>query len=279
MKPLSTTREVPGQATLRLGAGFDVEYVTSGPRSGPAVVFVHGWPDSWRSFQPVIEALPPQRRCVAVSLRGFGNSDAPDASYSPRDLADDVAELIDHLGISGAVLVGHSLGSVVVQHIAVSRPDLVAGLVLVGGFGRLATPVEDEVWSVVSTLGDPIDEGFVREFQAGTLVGDIDPEFFDQLVAESRKAPARVWRAAWDGLRTGAHRSLAPRITAPTLLIWGDRDGLVPRSEQDALLAALPNARLEVYAGAGHSPNWEQPRRVAGDIEAWVRHAIGEPVG
>ena len=56
-----------------------------------------------------------------------------------------------------------------------------------------------------------------------------------------------------------------------TLLLWGDQDALVPRAEQDALLAAIPDARLLVYSDAGHSPNWEQPERVARDIEAFLR--------
>jgi pimeloyl-ACP methyl ester carboxylesterase len=94
--------------------------------------------------------------------------------------------------------------------------------------------------------------------------------FFDQLVAESLQAPARVWRAAFAGIRTmpPAHDA---GITAPTLLLWGDQDALVPRTEQDNLLSAIPDARLVVYRGAGHSPNWELPARVARDIEAFHR--------
>ena len=60
-------------------------------------------------------------------------------------------------------------------------------------------------------------------------------------------------------------------VTAPALLIWGDQDGLALRDQQDRLLAALPKARLEVYEAAGHSPNWEQPERVAEDIVAFAR--------
>ena len=130
----------------------------------------------------------------------------------------------------------------------------------------------DEVWSTVQDLTDPISEEFVREFQASTLASPVPDRFFDQLVAESLRAPARVWQAAFAGIRT------MPRdtpITAPTLLLWGDQDALVPRAEQDALLSAIPGAHLVVYKGTGHSPNWEQPERVAHDIETFLRrHAL-----
>ena len=188
--------------------------------------------------------------------------------YTPDDFAADVRELVGHLGVTSAVFVGHSMGTLVVQRLAALHPDLVAGLILIGGLNQLPDDVYDDVWSVVQDLDDPISESFVRDFQSSTLAAPVPDRFFDQFVAESLRAPARVWRAAFAGIRT-MPRQVA--ISAPTLLVWGDRDGLVPRTEQDALLAAIPGARLVVYEGAGHSPNWEQPERVARDIETFLR--------
>jgi pimeloyl-ACP methyl ester carboxylesterase len=62
-----------------------------------------------------------------------------------------------------------------------------------------------------------------------------------------------------------------PRITVPALLIWGNRDAVVSREMQDALVARVPNAALTVYAGAGHTPRWEDPQRFADDLAAFVR--------
>ena len=188
-------------------------------------MFVHGWPDSWRSFQPVLDALPPTVGAVSVSLRGFGGSDAPADGYTPDDFAADVRDVVEHLGVTSAVFVGHSMGTLVVQRLAASHPEIVDGLVLIGGLNRLPDDVFDEVWSVVEDLADPISEQFVREFQSSTLAAPVPAGFFDQLVAESLKAPARVWRAAFAGIRT-----MPPVddtvITAPTLLVWGDQDAL-----------------------------------------------------
>jgi pimeloyl-ACP methyl ester carboxylesterase len=267
---MSTTAPLTEQV-MTLSSGHRLRYATRGVDLPIAVVFVHGWPDSWRSFEPVLDALPPTVGAISVSLRGFGGSDAPADGYTPDDFAADVAELVDHLGVRSAVFVGHSMGTLVVQRLAASRPDMVAGLVLIGGLRALPDEVFEEVWSVVQDLADPISEAFVREFQSSTLAAPVPDRFFDQLVAESLQAPARVWRAAFAAVRSMPRDTT---ISAPTLLLWGDHDALVPRAEQDALLAAIPRARLVVYEGAGHSPNWEQPQRVADDIAAFLRSAV-----
>jgi non-heme chloroperoxidase len=254
---------------LRLASGNDLRYAARGEPALATLVFVHGWPDSWRSFQPVLDALPPTVGAISVSLRGFGGSDAPESGFEPDDFAADVRELVDRLGITSATFVGHSLGTLVVQRLATEHPGPVGGVVLIGGFARLPDPVFDEVWSVVRDLTDPIDEEFVREFQSSTLAAPVPDAFFEQLIAESLKAEARVWRAAFAGVRSMPPAGTV-RIMAPALLIWGDQDGLVPRSEQDALRASMDDASLVVYEGAGHSPNWEQPQRVADDIASFT---------
>jgi pimeloyl-ACP methyl ester carboxylesterase len=87
------------------------------------------------------------------------------------------------------------------------------------------------------------------------------------------RAPAAVWQGTVAGFR--ADRNHGPSgVTAPTLVIWGDQDGLALRDQQQRLLTELSDARLEVYRGSGHSPNWEQPARVANDIAEFVR-ALG----
>ena len=268
-----TTTSPITEHVLTLANGRRVRYARRGTDAPVTVVFVHGWPDSWRSFQPVLDALPPTVGAVSVSLRGFGGSDAPTDGYTPDDFVADVRDVVEHLGVTSAVFVGHSMGTLVIQRLAASHPEIVDGLVLIGGLNQLPDDVFDEVWSVVEDLADPISEQFVREFQSSTLAATVPTGFFDQLVAESLKAPARVWRAAFAGIRT-----MPPAddtvITAPTLLVWGDQDALVPRAQQEVLLSAIPNSRLVIYEGAGHSPNWEQPERLAHDIDAFLHSAV-----
>ena len=264
------TSRIFTRATVELPDGGRVEYARSGAVNGAHVVFVHGWPDSWKSFQPVMDSLPDEFSATSVSLAGFGGSDAIASPARPSDLARSVIALCDALDIERAVFVGHSLGTLVCQRLAERRPDLVRGLVLIGAFAYIPADLADELRSIVAPITDPMDDAFIREFQASTLAAPVPTDFFETLISESLRAPAAVWRATVAGMR--ADRSDGPvGITVPTLLIWGDQDGLALRDLQERLLAVLPSARLEVYADAGHSPNWEQPARVADDIAQLVQ--------
>jgi pimeloyl-ACP methyl ester carboxylesterase len=122
----------------------------------------------------------------------------------------------------------------------------------------------------VSALTDPIDPAFVRGFQQSTLTRPVPPEFFDMIVGESMKVPARVWKAALEPYRTANFVSRLTTIRVPTLLVWGDRDAFTLRADQDGLVQAIPGARLVVYTGTGHCPHWEEPERFAKEIVSFI---------
>jgi pimeloyl-ACP methyl ester carboxylesterase len=128
-----------------------------------------------------------------------------------------------------------------------------------------------ELWdATVSKLTDPVDLGFVREFAASTLARPVPQAFFETIVQENLKVPAFVWRATIEGLIADDSFGELHTIKAPTLIIWGDQDAILPRSDQEALAAAIPGSRLVVYPGAGHAFYWEDPGRVASDLVAFV---------
>ena len=171
-------------------------------------------------------------------------------------------------GVKRAVIVGHSMGSYVAQKFAQDHPERTMGLVLIGSFTTVQRNAQvKELWdSVTSKLNDPIDPNFVRDFQRSTLNRPVPQEFLDAVVAESLKAPARVWQGALKGLMETDISDDLDKIKAPTLIIWGDKDSFFPRNEQDALAKGISGSQLLVYPGIGHSPNWEDPKRVAGDL-------------
>ena len=192
-------------------------------------------------------------------------------STESRVFARDVASFMDTLGIERAVIVGHSMGSTVAQRFAVDYPQRVRALVLAGAF--FPRPANTEVRKFleeVSTLSDPIDPAFVRDFQKSTLAQPVPPEFFDTVVGEAMKVPARVWQAALQPYLTMDFSTDLANIAVPTLLVWGDRDVFTGRSEQDELSRAIKTSRLVVYEGAGHSPHWEEPERFAGQMASFV---------
>ena len=96
-------------------------------------------------------------------------------------------------------------------------------------------------------------------------------DFVEMMIAEGLKAPARVWRAGLAGLLEEDHTAELGGIRAPTVVLWGDRDGLIGRESQEAFIERVPAARLIVMPGVGHSANWEVPEEVAGVVASLVR--------
>lgn len=251
-----------------------LQYVEQGDPSGVPVVLLHGVTDSWRSFELVLPHLPESIHAFALSQRGHGDADRPASGYRPRDFAEDLAMFMDALDIGQAVIAGHSMGSYAAQRFAIDHPERVLGLVLMGSFTNwLENPVVTEFWEdALSTLVDPVDPGFMREFQESPLM---EPAFLDTVVNEALKVPARVWREAWRALMEADHAGELGKIEAPTLIVWGEEDELIPRGEQDTLAAAIAGSRLEVYPGVGHGLHWDAPERFAADLVAFTESVAG----
>jgi non-heme chloroperoxidase len=238
-------------------------------------VFLHGVTDSWRSFEHLLAGLPQSIRAFALTQRGHGDSSKPADGYRFADLVADVRAFMDAMAIERAAVVGHSMGASVAMRFAIDHPDRVTRLVLMGAFASLQSEAVQEFWDTgVSTLNDPIPRDFAHGFQVSTLAHPIDAGQLDTFVNESLKVPARVWRSLFKGfLETPDLGPELARITAPTLIVWGARDEYVPRAEQDVLQQAIPNARLLAYADAGHALHWEDPRRVAADLVAFLANS------
>jgi pimeloyl-ACP methyl ester carboxylesterase len=232
---------------------------------------VHGWPDSWFSFSRVLPLLPTSYHALAFDQRGFGASERPPCCYGIGDLAADAVAFLDAVGIERASVVGHSLGSFIARRVAETHPERVTRLVLIGSAVTAVNEVLLEVQASVRTLEDPVPAEFAREFQSSTAYVPLPEAFFEQIVAESRKLPARLWREVLDGVLAFDDAADLGLIAAPTLLIWGEQDALFPREQQERLVAAIRSARLMVYPETGHCPNWERPERVAADLHAFLR--------
>ena len=257
-------------ATVRLDTGPRIRYAAQGDDGGAPVVLLHGWPDSGLSYSRVMPLLPERVRSLAPDQRGFGDSERPESGYRVEDFGEDVASFLDSLGIERASVVGHSFGSFVARRFALAHPGRVARLVLIGSALSAANPVTREVQASLAELADPLPLPFVREFQSSTVYRPLPPEFFDRLVEESFKAPARVWRDVFDHLLRYDDSAALNRLAVPTLLIRGDHDAIFSKADHDALAAAIPGVRVEVYRDTGHCPNWETPEQIAASLEAFL---------
>lgn len=260
--------------TATLDTGVTLEYAEKGHGKGKVVIFLHGYTDSWFSWSEVLERLPPQYHGYALSQRGHGDSERPATGYAMDDFADDVIAFMDHEGIAEATVVGHSMGSVIAQRVAIDHPERVEGLVLVGSAANAGNEgILGFLDYVLAEVNDPIDPGFVYEFQASTLATPVPAEFLDTVVAESLKVPAFVWKAALAALAVSDTTAELPLIEAPTLIVWGDQDTIFFEADQQALDAGIPSSTRLVYEGIGHGVHWEDPERFTDDLVDFMRSA------
>jgi non-heme chloroperoxidase len=255
----------------RLSNGLRLAYGEQGRRDGPALVLLHGYTDSHRSFDLLMPLLPQGWRVIALTVRGHGRSDKPAEGYAAAEMAADVPLLLDALGIERALIVGHSMGATLALHVAAAYHGRVSGLVLLGAFASFAG--NEGVLQLAAEIGafqEHIDPEFVLAFQESTFAEMIPQRFLDTVIGESLRCPAFVWRAALRGQLDAALMDAARRCIAPTLLVRGQHDAFVPHGDQLKLRDALPSARLFTMRGVGHAPHWERPAETAALIQAFV---------
>lgn len=255
---------------VKLANGIQLSYNEAGDPSAPPVILLHGWSDSWFSFSPVLSELAKVTHAYAVSLRGHGESDGPATGYTFQQMAADVVAFMDAVGLKEAAVVGHSLGSLVAEHVAASAPDRVTKLVLIGGIYDPRDETMKEMQKQLSEFRDEVPLEYIREFQLTTLHNPVPDEFLATVIEESRKHPLHAWQGVAEAMNSDAAPAKLNRITAPTLLVWGDQDAFFKRDQQDKLVAAIRGAKLVVYEDTGHAVHWERPERCAKELAAFL---------
>ena len=253
---------------VRLATGVTVAYLEGGSQP-TAVLLLHAWVESSACFDRLLQEVPPTLRVFAMDQRGHGDADKPAGGYALVNFADDVEAFMDAVGLQSAVQLGSLSGGYVAQQVAVQVPYRVDGLVLVGTprslQGRPAFADE------VDRLTDPVDPTWVEESLTWFPRYHHVPDWYiKDRIRDGLRVPAHVWMAGLAGLTTAVPPSESATITAPTLIIWGERDELLPLQDGYLLAAAIPGSRLIVYKDTGHVVLWEQPERVATDLADFV---------
>ena len=260
-------------ATVHLATGLRLRYAERGNPKGEAIVLLHAYADSWYWFSRVLPLLSHEYHALVPDQRGHGNSDKPGCCYTTDDFAADVYAFVEALGLGEVTLVGHSSGGLIAQRVALDYPRRVGRLVLIGA---PTTLVRNEAVAgageEILALEDPVSTGFVRAFVEGTIHHPVPDAFLTGAVSESLKVPARVWRDYWKWVLLAADDTARlGEIGAPTLILWGERDVLLPREEQERRAATIPGATLRVYPDTGHAVAGERPEWVVRDLEAFMR--------
>lgn len=251
-------------------------YIEQGNPSGLSVILLHGYADSWRSFERVLPYLPVSIHTFAITQRGHGDASRPASGYRIHDFVSDLEAFLKAIHIKAAVIAGGSSGGFIARRFAIDHPQHTLGLVLISSPLTLGDkPSVMDLWnSTISKLTDPIDPGFVREFTESTVAQSVPKEFIDTLVNESLKVPARVWKETFKGLLEDDSFKELDRIKAPTLVIWGNKDSTVSRNDQETFVSKIEDSRLVIYPSAGHALYCEEPAQFASDITTFVEDLV-----
>ncbi len=237
--------------------GRPVRYQVAEP--GEPVILVHGLSGSTRWWMRNIPALAAHYRVYLVDLPGFGAMRRHGHRFVLAEAASWLLAWMEAVGLSAAHLVGHSMGGYICLRIAASSPRVVRHLVLVAPAG--VHPGRSPVEHLLALLL------FARY---------ATPRFLPVLMSDALRAgPATLWRAARDLLAEDVRGHLAA-IAAPTLLVWGERDALVPPAIGHILREAIAGSRLLILPGAGHVPMYDRPREFNAALLAFL---ADEPVG
>jgi pimeloyl-ACP methyl ester carboxylesterase len=269
---------VPGGRILDLPDG-DLQVVDKGPRDAGPIVLIHCFSCAMNYWDRMMPLLTRTHRVIAVDLLGHGGSEKPSSGYTPPHQATVIAEALEKLGVSKAEVVGHSLGGSVAVALALQSPALVDRLVIVdtppnhkhsslGLIAKLAfTPVIGEaLWRVKPDFA--VRKGLEVAFAPGFDVPDAFVEDVDRLTF-----------TAYDDSPQGSddyskEEPLDQRVRdtgLPLMVIMGAEEQIIddPRAVLAEYKATVPDARTELIAGSGHSPNVEKPRETANLVLAF----------
>ncbi|MCY3622017.1 MAG: alpha/beta hydrolase [Gammaproteobacteria bacterium] len=244
------------EGELALATGR-IKYLEQG--SGPPVVVLH---HSWGSpgWLPFHDRLAENHRVIVPDMPGWGGSERPAWARDPRDVAIITTRLLSRLELGDVKLVGLGFGGYVAAELATMNPSRLAHLILVGAAGL--QPKTGEITDQMMLSHRKYIEESFRDAETYTAyVGDEPPDDIRQLWDLSREMTARLtWKPYMFNRRL---EPLLGDLDVPTLIVWGERDKVVPFECAKQFEAAIPNARVEVVAGAGHVVELEEPERLA----------------
>lgn len=259
--------------------GHRVSYRAAG--SGPLLVLIHGIAGSSATWGDVLPALAERYTVVAPDLLGHGQSAKPRGDYSLGAYASGIRDLLGVLGHDRGTIVGHSLGGGVAMQFAYQFPERCERMVLVssGGLGHelhlllRAAALPGAEWVLPMLCGralrDAVDGLAGLLGRAGLRAGADLEETWRSFVSlsdpEARQAFIHTVRTVIDirGQRASASDRLYLAAEVPTMIVWGERDPLIPVAHAHAAHERIPGSRLEIFARAGHFPYRDDPRRFA----------------
>lgn len=272
--------------------GFRTHLAEAG--DGPPLLLLHGWPEFWATWEPVVERLAGDFRLLAPDFRGFGESGNPDAGRSDRAgadvLADDIVALLDALGLDRVGLVGHDVAAYVMQRIGVRYPQRASGLF----FFNCPTHGVGARWREPDHINEIWYQTFHQMPFAPTLIGasretcrayfghmlrhwchrkdafdDVLERWVDNFLRPGNLQGGFNWYVSSNAGRLATMAGTAPKppvITVPTRVLWGRHDPVLRSEWADVLADYFAEVEVSFAEGSGHFVHYEEPDLAATEI-------------
>jgi pimeloyl-ACP methyl ester carboxylesterase len=262
--------------------GMQVHLRDEGPRTDSVpIVLVHGTSASLHTFNGWAAAMRGSRRVIRFDLPGFGlTGPSPDQDYSLGAYARFTRRLLDSLGVSRFAIAGNSLGGEVAWEVAAAAPDRVAALILVDAAGypivSQSVPIgfrmartQGLAWLFTRILPRSVVTSSVRSVYGdpSRVTDSLVTRYYELTLREGNRAslPRRFAQST-----NGADSARIATVRAPTLIMWGGRDGLIPPDHAGRFARDIPGSRIELFPELGHVPHEEDPVRTAAAAAAFL---------
>lgn len=241
--------------------GIDIYYEIHG--KGQPLLLISGLGYGLWEWHRMLPGLAEHLQVIVTDNRGAGQTDKPDGPYNAQMMADDLAGLLEGLGVAPAAVLGHSMGGLIAQQLVLTRPDLVSHLILAstnfGGPNHI--PVTPEALAAMLDRSGDLREVLVRGITIAAAPGfaNAQPEMLEAIVAYrlTNPVPPAQYQAQMGvglGLVTAeaAFEGKLPQVTQPALILFGEHDRVVPVGNADLLQRELRHGRVVILPGAGH---------------------------
>jgi pimeloyl-ACP methyl ester carboxylesterase len=273
---LRTARE-SGEREVAVGRvtrdGVSLAYVEAGA-GDPPIVLVHGWGGTKEVFRPQIEHFSKGHRAVALDLRGMGESDTPESGFTIEGFADDVLFLCSELGVEKPVLVGQSMGGVVVTLLAAKHPQFPRAVVMLDSAVVPTEACLNAFASGVEPLKGSEYEAFVRSFVPALFAPVDDPELKASIVDDLMNTPQRVLSESWEDTLATDSAAAAARLSMPVLYVGGALGFL---NDLVKLQELVPHLMVGQTMGSGHYHTREVPDQVNAMINRFLSLVVEKP--
>lgn len=281
---------------VTLPSGASAHIREEGNPQGPALVLVHGSNASLHTWEPWVAALGDTYRIISMDLPGHGlTGQVPGDDYSREGMASFLHELVTTLGVERFALAGNSMGGGVAALYTLEHPERVSALILVDSAGipverneedvplafRLARmPVVNELMGFILPRS-VVEQGVRKVFVDQSKVTDeMVSRYFDLTLHEGNRDATRMRFASYAARDEEAFAARLDGIETPTLILWGDKDGLIPVSAAHEFKKRIPQAELVILENVGHVPMEEVPEESAAAVRAFLAGAGAEaPAG